>query len=162
MQPVVLFAPGFFLRKLFARMVAKRVEGPLYLYQGAWLKFAYGISFGRRVAVNSGAQLNGRGGLTIGSDVLIGPNVMIVTAGHDFRRTDIPIILQDHVAGPVTIEDNVWIGANAVILPGVTLARGTIVGAGAVVTKSTEPFSTVAGVPAHQIASRLTNERKEV
>ena len=65
-----------------------------------------------------------------------------------------PIREQGFVHAPVIIEDDCWTGANVVIAKGVTLARGTVVGANAVVTKSTEPYSIVAGVPARKIAER--------
>ena len=75
------------------------------------------------------------GPLKIGKDVMIGPDVMIFTQNHKHDRLDIPMRLQTDPKRPVVIGDDVWIAARAIILPGVTVHKGAIVGAGAVVTK---------------------------
>jgi len=100
-------------------------------------------------------QIGASGGkITIGTHVIIGPNVVIRCANHLISR-DSPIYHQAHAYGEVIIEDDVWIGSNAVIVSGVALATGTVVGAGAVVTKSTTPYSIVGGVPARKIGERV-------
>ena len=87
---------------------------------------------------------------------MMAPNVTILTQNHETSDTTIPMRLQ---AGAqlkkVKIEDDVWIGQNVIILPGVIIRKGTIIGAGAVVTKSFEPFSVIGGNPARLIKSRL-------
>ena len=77
-----------------------------------------------------------------------GKTTTINTVSHSADRCDIPINDQPVLTDPITIEDDVWIGLNAVILQGVTIGRGAIVGAGAVVTKSLPPWSIAVGVPA--------------
>jgi galactoside O-acetyltransferase len=77
------------------------------------------------------------------ANILIGPGVIMLSANHDLNN-----FKQHEPAEPIVIEDNCWIGAHAVILPGVHLSRHTIVAAGAVVTKSSPPNCVVAGVPA--------------
>ena len=94
--------------------------------------------------------------LTIGNDVRIATQVWMGTGNHVFRDADKPIVEQGAEQHPITVEDDVWIGTHAVILPGVTLGRGAVVAAGAVVTKSVPPFSIVAGVPARVVKSRQT------
>lgn len=94
------------------------------------------------------------GGVTVGDLVAVGPNAVIVSSNHTWNDPSRPILLQGHVAGPVVIGNDVWIGANAVVLPNVTIADGTVVAAGAVVTKDTTPKSIVAGVPARKIGVR--------
>jgi acetyltransferase-like isoleucine patch superfamily enzyme len=96
----------------------------------------------------------GRGGIKVGDYVLIGPNVVIASSQHRYNIEKIPIMFQGHEKKAVVIGNDVWIGANAVVLPGVTIADGTIVGAGAVVTSDTEPYSIVCGVPARKIGER--------
>lgn len=135
------------------------------------------LSLGRNVRIEAGCTLNcpdapltlgdgcflnknvritsGPGGeCRIGNQVTIGPNVVIETATHNHERVDIPIAEQGLSFKPITIEDDVWIAANAVITQGVTVGRGSIVGAGAVVTKDVEPYTVVGGVPAKRIRSR--------
>jgi maltose O-acetyltransferase len=94
-------------------------------------------------------------GAHIGSYVMIAPHVSILCSSHNHQRTDIPMILQGELKNFLpNIEDDVWIGRNAVILPGVTIGRGSIVGAGAIVNKDVIPYSIVGGVPARLIKMR--------
>jgi acetyltransferase-like isoleucine patch superfamily enzyme len=91
----------------------------------------------------------------IGNYVLIAPNVSILAISHKFSDRDIPIAKQGNTnADPVVIEDDVWIGRNAIILPGIKLGKGAIVGAGAVVTKNVPEYKIVGGVPARIIGER--------
>ena len=105
---------------------------------------------------NSGLGINARvtGPLTIGSDVMIGPDVMIFTQNHETERLDIPMRLQTAPKKPVSIGDDVWIAARAIILPGVKIGRGAIIGAGAVVTKDVPEYAVVGGSPARIIKFR--------
>ena len=113
-----------------------------------------GIQIGEGSEVNNFTFINGDGSVRIGKDVLIGPHVTIVSANHGFADSDIPIKRQASTLKEVVIDDDVWIGAGAIILPGVHLGKGTIVGAGAVVTKSCPPGSILFGVPARHRGSR--------
>ena len=123
--------------------------GMLYLYGNAGT-----VVVGNKVMLNTNVQIGASGGrIVIGHNVLIGPNVVIRAADHSVKATSY-INEQAHVRGEINIGDDVWIGANAVITANVTLAKGTVVGAGAVVTKSTEPYTIVAGVPAKVISRR--------
>ena len=85
---------------------------------------------------------------------MLGQNVVIRSSNHGMQR-DARMRSQPHVYGEIIIEDDVWIGANSVITPNTTIAKGTIVAAGTVVTKSTEPYSIVAGTPATKIGERI-------
>jgi len=125
--------------------------GVLYLYanDGGYLQV------GKNCSVNTNVQLGASAGrIIIGDNVMTAPNVVIRAANHGMRK-DAVMRFQPHIYGEIIIEDDVWIGSNAVITSGVTLAKGTVVGAGAVVTKSTEPYSIVGGVPAKKIAERV-------
>jgi acetyltransferase-like isoleucine patch superfamily enzyme len=91
----------------------------------------------------------------LGNNILIAPNVAILASSHNFERTDIPIVEQgDTEIKTVIIEDDVWLGRNVIVLPGITIGSGVIVGAGSVVTKNIPPYSIVAGVPAKLIRKR--------
>jgi len=112
------------------------------------------LLIGNRTIINAGSYLSGEGGLFIGDNVLIGPHVKLLSAGHAIDNED-PIIAKNPITrGTVTIKDGAWIGAGAIILQGVTIGEGAVVAAGAVVTSDVEAFSIVAGVPAKIIRKR--------
>ncbi len=94
----------------------------------------------------------GGGGVRIGDDVLVASHVAIASMTH---KTDARVFAETVVNKPVVIEDNVWIGTGAIILPGVRLGTGCIIGAGAVVTKDVPANWIVAGIPARRIRNRL-------
>ncbi len=109
---------------------------------------------GRRVSLGTGVTLFCSGGLTIGSHVMLAPGVRIVTNGHRNERTDIPMRDQGIYEKPVMIGDDVWLGANVIVLPGVTIGRGAVVAAGSVITKDVPEFAIMGGVPARLIRLR--------
>ena len=111
-----------------------------------------GIRTGARCWVGVNAVLaSGQGGLFLGNDVLIGPQAVLVTGDHDFSRLDIPATQRDYTGKPITIGDNVWIGAGAVVVGGVTVGANAVIAAGAVVTRDVAAGSVVGGVPAKVI-----------
>jgi acetyltransferase-like isoleucine patch superfamily enzyme len=111
--------------------------------------------------VNLGYQpilMAARSDIRIGSHVMFGPQVLVVGGGHNTTKVgSFMIEVQEKTANDdlgVVIEDDVWVGARAVLLRGVTLGRGTIVGAGSVVNRSTPPYAIVAGTPARVVRFR--------
>ncbi len=123
-----------------------------YFEQNIYIGNAKNISIGKHCHINENVFIQGA---TIGNFVMIAPNVSILSGTHGYDHTDIPMIMQEakHNLCPV-IEDDVWIGRNAVIMPNIRIGRGSIIGAGAVVTKDVEPFSIMGGVPAKLIKKR--------
>lgn len=113
------------------------------------------ITIGSHSIVTNNCVLDGDGYLTIGDDVLIGFESIILTSTHRFEDPSIPIRLQGFVRQPVRIGNDVWIGARAIVLPGVKIGHGAVVAAGAVVTKEIPAYSIVGGVPAREVGSRL-------
>jgi galactoside O-acetyltransferase len=115
------------------------------------------IRIGENTSFNSNVHINSSvcGEILIGNNCLIGPNVVMRTAGHNFERADIPIRNQGHICKNILIEDDVWLGANVVVLGGVTIGKGCVIGAGSVVTKNIEAYSIAVGVPAKVIKNRL-------
>ena len=110
-----------------------------------------------KIGDNSGVGINCEvyGPVTIGDNVMMGPEVVIYTRGHNHERTDITMIEQGfEEVRPVTIGNDVWIGRRVMIMPGVTIGNGCIIGAGAVVTKSMPDYSVIGGVPAKVIYTR--------
>ena len=96
----------------------------------------------------------GGGGIQIGNNVLIGQSVNMHSERHNFEDADTPIRGQGISYKGIVIEDDVWIGSKATILDGVVIGSGSIIGAGAVVTKSIAPYSIAMGVPAKVVESR--------
>lgn len=126
---------------------------------GEKVNFEKGASFGSdlRIGNNSGIGINAQLslGVSIGNNVMMAPEVVMLTSNHRFDRLDVPIGMQgDLPIKPIVIEDDVWIGQRVIILPGVTIATGTVIGAGAVVTKSFPPYSVIGGNPARIIKMR--------
>lgn len=105
------------------------------------------IRLGSYVGIGENVILRGGEGITIGNRVNIAAGAAIVSVGHPL----IPPRWAAHVGAPIVIGNEVWIGVNAVVLPGVTIGEGAVVAAGAVVTKDVPPWSVVAGVPARVI-----------
>lgn len=107
------------------------------------------LQIGDYTSIGRGSYLDARGGIKIGDSVSISPGVQIITGHHDMND-----IKFKYISSKVIIEDYVWIGTNAIILPGVKLGKGSVVGAGAVVTKNVDPFTVVGGVPAKPLKKR--------
>ena len=108
------------------------------------------VTIGRNTVINQHCRLDGRGGLLIGNNVNISSHVLLVAGTHD---------VQDGQAfsgciKPIVIEDYAWLCTRSTVLAGVTVGRGAVVAAGAVVTKSVPPYAIVAGVPARKIGER--------
>ena len=117
------------------------------------------ISDGKGISIGAFCQINEFlfiQSAIIGDHVMIAPHVSILSSTHKTDNCDSPMITQgstDHK--PPIIENDVWIGRNAVIMPGVIIGQGSIVGAGAVVTKNVTPYTVVGGVPAREIKKRV-------
>jgi acetyltransferase-like isoleucine patch superfamily enzyme len=113
-----------------------------------------GITIGHRTGINARAYLGGQGGISIGNDVIMGPNVQIFSENHNFDQMGIAIKDQGVTRQAVCIGHGCWIGAGATILAGVEIGDGCVIAAGSVVTKSVPANTVVAGVPARVIKSR--------
>lgn len=113
------------------------------------------LRIGARTHVGPHSVLYAHGGITIGDDVLIGPQVRIVAANHtvpgDLRTR---INSQPDARAPIVIGNDVWLGAGATILAGVTIGDGAVIGAGAVVTRDVPSGAKVVGVPAREVGAR--------
>lgn len=121
-----------------------------------------GMTIGRNSACDAYSFFGAGGRITIGNDVIMGQHVCFHAETHNHERTDIPIRTQGVTRQPIVIEDDCWIGANVTFLGGAHVARGSIVGAGALVNKSYPPFSVIVGVPAVVIRSRRAPDEAAV
>lgn len=116
------------------------------------------IRIGANFSANANVMINarGKGHITIGNNVLIGPNVVLRSNNHVFSKADVLINDQGMTEGMIIIGNDVWIAANAVILQNVSIGDGAVVAAGAVVNRNVPPFTIVGGVPAQTIGVRQT------
>lgn len=150
---VVSRVPSHRVRLFFYRRVMGfKIGQHSYVFMDAWFYCKEGMNIGHHTVVNEKCRLDSRGGLEIGSNVSISPEVCVLTADHDPQSRDFAAR-----TSPVRIEDYAFIGTRAIILRGVTVGRGAVVAAGAVVTKDVPAFSIVAGSPAVRIGMRTTD-----
>jgi acetyltransferase-like isoleucine patch superfamily enzyme len=119
------------------------------LYPHASIRIDQGeMVTGREVSFGPGCHIyEPRAGLTIGDHCMIGGGTVICGVNHGFDRTDRPMRHQPPVLAPIILEDDVWLGMGVMILPGVRIGRGSVIGAGSVVTRDVPPYSIGAGVP---------------
>lgn len=113
-----------------------------------------GLHIGARTIVNVGCYLSGEGGLEIGEDVLIGPHVKLLSAGHAIDEGDMVIARNRITRARIVVEDGAWIGAGATVLEGVRIGRGAVVAAGALVRQNVPAGMVAAGMPARVIRAR--------
>ena len=145
------------VRAFFACMALDKCGKNVNIEHGA--QFGFDTSIGDNSGIGINAILSP--GITIGNDVMMGPYCMMFTSNHAIGDLTTPMRKQGHAERkPIVIGNDIWIGARVTILPGVHVGDGSVIGAGAVVTKDVEPYSIVAGNPAKKIGSRLT-EKKE-
>ncbi|VWC41608.1 sugar O-acetyltransferase [Burkholderia lata] len=138
------------VRALFGELIGVSVDDGFVLIPPFHVTGGTGMKLGRNVFVNQNCTFYDLGGLEIGDDVMIGPNVSLITSGHPVE----PSKRRDFVvAKPIVIERNVWIGAGATIIGGVTVGENSVVAAGAVVTRDVPPNVLVGGNPAAIIRS---------
>lgn len=115
-----------------------------------------GIRIGSGTGINARAYLGGQGGITIGNDVIFGPEVKIFSENHNYAAPGIAIKAQGVSRKGVCIGDNCWLGAGVTVLDGVTIGEGCVIAAGSVVTRSVPAHSVAAGIPAKVIKNRLS------
>jgi acetyltransferase-like isoleucine patch superfamily enzyme len=113
-----------------------------------------GITIHDGAGINTRAYIDGNGEVEIGRNALLSPGVQVISGNHVFDRVDVPIRDQGTAYGKVTIGEDCWLGTNAIVLPGVTVGRGSVVGAGAVVTHNLPDLSIALGVPARIVGRR--------
>ncbi len=141
--------PSHHVRRFFYRVSGMTIGTGSTIHTGARFYNPENIVIGTGTIIGEGVVLDGRDKLVIGDHVDFATDVMVYNCQHDIHSEDFHA-----VGGPVHIEDYVFIGPRAIILPGVTLGKGSVVAAGAVVAKDVEPMTIVGGVPAKMIGER--------
>lgn len=144
-----------FLKKLFLTSIGAKIGKRNVFYPGVWISSGVNLRTGDDVDFALGVIVTTKGGVDIGNRVLIGYRTQIISSNHFVPKKPKKIFNSGHVNAAVKIEDDVWIGASCVILPGVVIGEGSIIAAGSVVTKSVPKFSYYGGVPARIIKERL-------
>lgn len=143
---------GVQLRTLDWRFTLGHLGPGSRVYPRAVVHSRHSVWIGSNVVVNDFVHIWGGGGVTIGNDSLLAAGVKIVTQTHQVDAgADGRLFRETNVSHPIVIGQNVWIGTNAAILPGVTIGDGAIVAAGAVVTRDVPDSTLVAGVPARVV-----------
>jgi maltose O-acetyltransferase len=160
LRPLPLGA-GKRIRGAWLRAFAREFGPGAWVGAGVWVSGVSQLAMGPRASVSRGATVDARGGVTIGSDSMVGVEAMVITHTHVSDRVDVPMKHQGMYSAPVTIGADVWIGARSIVLPGVTIGDGAIVGAGSVVTKPVPPMTVVAGAPARPIRTRTAGAAGE-
>ena len=141
--------PFWNIRRIYLRSIGINVGKETFISKDTYFMSPRLFSIGDNSDINRECLLDARGGLIIGNNVSISHRVNIVTGSHKINSPNFT-----EIDKKVTIEDYVWLGIGCTILPGVTIGKGAVVCAGAVVTKNVPPFSIVAGIPAIKINER--------
>ena len=155
---IIFFMPRFTLcnkiKSLFLRIAGAKVGKRVIYYSGVWINTGRNLKIGDDVDIAKGVMISTVGGVEIGDRVLLGYGTKIFSSNHEIPPIGEPYPVSGKVYKKVIIEDDVWIGSSAIILPGVTIGEGALVAAGSVVTKNVESNTIVAGNPAKVIGIR--------
>lgn len=149
----VLNIVPWFIRNALWRLLLGRCGSGVFFDANVYVKFPWLVSIGSDTSVNRGAEfycsLRHRSRIVVGSNVRIAPNVRLHAAGHN---PDDPAF--EDTGATIRVDDDVWIGAGAIVLQGVHIHRGAVIAAGSVVNRDVAPYSIAAGVPARIIRKR--------
>ena len=146
---IVGFVPSHHIRRLFYRLAGIKIGSGSTIHMGARFYNPRNIHIGKDSILGEGIVLDGRGELVIGDHVDIASEVMVYNCQHDIQSPDFRA-----VCGSIVIEDYVFVGPRAILLPGVRIKKGAVVAAGAVVTEDVAAYTIVGGVPAKIIGER--------
>lgn len=143
------------IRSLLIGFKVSHFKNHIYLMGGCKFENVRDMQFGKYVFINHNSVFSTPHGMKIGNYVMIGPYCLFASVKHGFEDWRKPMIFQPVSEAPITIENDVWIGAKVTVIGGVTIGNGAIVAAGSVVTKNVKPYAIVGGVPAKLIRYRF-------
>ncbi|MBR6962388.1 MAG: glycosyltransferase [Prevotella sp.] len=149
LNDILPHVPFWTIRRMVLKMLRIRIGKKSFIMKMNYIMSPHHLSIGNYTHINRGCTIDARGNITIGNNVSISHNVMLMTGGHNHKTQNFQSIYM-----PINIEDFAWIGVGSIILQGVTIGRGAVVAAGAIVTKDVEPFTVVGGIPAKEIGKR--------
>jgi maltose O-acetyltransferase len=148
------FACCNFFKASLLRLLGAKVGRRCTFYPGVWIMTGRNLSIGDDVDLALEVLVTTEGGVKIGDRVLVGYRTQILSANHKIPDRSQRIFNAGHAPRAVRIDNDAWIGANCIILPGVTIGEGAVIGAGSVVTKAIPAFSIAVGNPARVIRNR--------
>lgn len=146
------------IRALLYSLIFKSTGKEVFIFGPFRCGSPENISVGENVVFSNNCVLGGEFGIDIGNFVMIAQNASIVSANHSYDIKEIPMMRQPMKGKKIIIKDDVWIGANSIVLPGITINQGAVVGSNSVVTKDVEPYSIVVGSPAKPIKKRFSED----
>lgn len=146
----IAYADREAIRAAWCELTGQPVDSTFRLVPPIRVDYGVNLRVGRNVFINHGCTFSDIGGITIEDDVLIAPNVSLLSSGHPVAPTD---RRRRVTTAPIVVERNVWIGAGATVLQGVTIGADAVVAAGAVVTDDVPSATLVGGVPARPLRS---------
>jgi putative colanic acid biosynthesis acetyltransferase WcaF len=141
--------PGF-IKVLFLRMLGARVGAGVVIKPSVTIKYPWFLEIGDNSWIGEGVYINSLGTIRIGKNVCISQDAYIETGNHDYKKESFDLIIKD-----VTIEDGSWVGARAVVCPGITVRTHSVITAGSVITHDTESHTIYQGNPAQAIRKRV-------
>jgi maltose O-acetyltransferase len=143
--------PSYRLRRWYLTRILRCTIAPgACIHSGCWVT-GFRLNVGQHSVINRNCRLDARGAIHIGANVSISPECYLISSSHDSHS---PSFAGSTKPTAVTIHDYAWLGVRALVLPGVTIGRGAVVGAGAVVARDVPPMAIVAGNPARVIGHR--------
>jgi acetyltransferase-like isoleucine patch superfamily enzyme len=145
---------GFGVRYMCVRKLAKSCGRKVLIFPGCLLHWLEKTEFGENVSLHDFCYIDAVGGVKIGDNARIAHNCSLISGQHRYDQPGRTIFDSDYTMAPIVLEDDVWLGAGVVILQGVTVGRGSVIAANAVVTKDVEPYSIMGGVPAKLLKKR--------
>lgn len=145
---------GIGLRYVVYRMLFKHLGRNVTILEGSYLSNVSGIAVGDNTSIGFETIMDGSAPITIGCWVRMGPRGVMITTRHNFERRDRLIKEQGNSSGPITIGDDVWLGAGVMIMPNVTIGTGAVIGAGSIVTKDVPEYAIAVGNPARVVKTR--------
>jgi maltose O-acetyltransferase len=143
-----------FVRNILFSMVFRKMGKTPHILHGARIYYPWNFSIGDNSGIGADSHIYCGAAVTVGSDVLMGREVIIHTQDHEWEDKHALIREQKKYSLPVVIEDDVYIGSRVTILQGIRIGEGSVIAAGAVVTKDVPPYSVMGGVPAKLIRMR--------
>lgn len=154
---VLTHVPSNALRLRALRALGAQLGEHVYLFGGSEFLEPGNLSIAGRCHLGRLSQVDARGGIEIGWDVVIASHTLLVTADHDLHDPDFSGRL-----APIVIGDRAWLASRSTVVRGVTIGEGAVVAAGAVVTADVDPWTVVGGVPARPIGTRSPDQRYRI
>jgi acetyltransferase-like isoleucine patch superfamily enzyme len=146
---------GFGVRYLCIKRLAKSCGNKVLIFPGCILHWLERCEIGENVTLHDFCYIDSIGGITIGDNVRIAHNCSLISGQHNYDVPGELIINSGYTTAPIVIESDVWLGAGAVVLQGVTIGRGAVIGSNAVVNKDIDSEIIAGGVPAKFIRNRF-------